>query len=224
MKKIIFAVSLTGAAIAIGILAGGFLAKTTNQLKDLQESTVKISEEIQNVGTDSSSETAASAGTSAGAEAQVQTVQFRKDSYEDITWWDLISQEEFVYYEEQMKKFEEDTSYSGDGSVPPEPGINPDIDGMAVRLPGYAVGVDSVPGQFNRLKTFLFVPYQGACIHVPPPPPNQTVYVIMDRPVSTDPYLPINLEGHIYLEEGENDIAAYFYRFEGDKVTAYTDF
>ena len=28
---------------------------------------------------------------------------------------------------------------------------------------------------------FLLVPYAGACIHVPPPPPNQIVYVKMDK-------------------------------------------
>lgn len=28
---------------------------------------------------------------------------------------------------------------------------------------------------------FLLVPYFGACIHVPPPPPHQTVLVTVDR-------------------------------------------
>ncbi len=207
-------------AVVTGVLAGEFLAGAASQLDVLEKSTAEVSEELKSIERASENRTAGTAS----PRAEEQLVQFRsRTSYDDITWWDLISPEEFTYYEEQMQKYEEDYNYSGDGSVPPEPGINPEIDGVAVRIPGYAVGVDSVPGEFNRLKTFLFVPYQGACIHVPPPPPNQTVYVIMDKPVSTDPYLPVYLEGHIYLDEGENDIAAYYYRFEGDKISEYTD-
>ena len=31
----------------------------------------------------------------------------------------------------------------------------------------------------------MLVPYVGACIHVPPPPPNQLVYVTTDKPWDT---------------------------------------
>ena len=49
-----------------------------------------------------------------------------------------------------------------------------DLDGQRVRLPGFVV-----PLEFdgNETSEFLLVPYFGACIHVPPPPPNQIVYV-----------------------------------------------
>ena len=43
-----------------------------------------------------------------------------------------------------------------------------------VRLPGYVVPLANA--QDGRLTEFLFVPYYGACIHVPPPPPNQIVH------------------------------------------------
>ena len=48
------------------------------------------------------------------------------------------------------------------------------LDGRKVRLPGFVVPLD-----FDGTGTseFLLVPYFGACIHVPPPPPNQIVYV-----------------------------------------------
>ena len=49
-----------------------------------------------------------------------------------------------------------------------------DLEGRKVRLPGFVVPLD-----FDGTETseFLLVPYFGACIHVPPPPPNQIVYV-----------------------------------------------
>ena len=52
-----------------------------------------------------------------------------------------------------------------------------ELDGKMVRLPGYVVPLES-DGQ--RTSEFLLVPYVGACIHVPPPPANQTIYVIAE--------------------------------------------
>jgi hypothetical protein len=55
--------------------------------------------------------------------------------------------------------------------------------GDRVRLPGYVVPIDF---QGSRVTGFLLVPYMGACIHVPPPPPNQIVYVHTREPVEID--------------------------------------
>lgn len=55
--------------------------------------------------------------------------------------------------------------------------------GDRVRLPGYVVPIDF---QGSRVTGFLLVPYMGACIHVPPPPPNQIVYVHTRKPVEID--------------------------------------
>jgi len=57
----------------------------------------------------------------------------------------------------------------------------PGLDGEAVRLPGFVVPLDFEQGRTSR---FLLVPYYGACIHVPPPPPNQTLYVVTEEPVA----------------------------------------
>lgn len=54
-----------------------------------------------------------------------------------------------------------------------------DLDGKRVAIAGYLLPLD-----FNEAGTteFLLVPYIGACIHVPPPPPNQVVYVKAAKP------------------------------------------
>jgi len=51
--------------------------------------------------------------------------------------------------------------------------IRPELDGKRVRLAGYTTPVGFGEDETN----FLLVPELGACIHVPPPPPNQIVYV-----------------------------------------------
>ena len=51
------------------------------------------------------------------------------------------------------------------------------LDGKTVSIPGFMVPLEDDSDQVTE---FLLVPYAGACIHVPPPPPNQIVYVKMN--------------------------------------------
>jgi uncharacterized protein len=55
----------------------------------------------------------------------------------------------------------------------------PELEGMAIRLPGFVVPLDQTASGLTEL---LLVPYFGACIHSPPPPANQIVHVILDKP------------------------------------------
>lgn len=48
------------------------------------------------------------------------------------------------------------------------------LNGQQIRIPGYFLPLE-ISG--TKVTEFLLVPYIGACIHVPPPPPNQIVYV-----------------------------------------------
>jgi len=49
-----------------------------------------------------------------------------------------------------------------------------ELNGQRVRIPGYLLPLEMSD---TKVKEFLLVPYIGACIHVPPPPPNQIVHV-----------------------------------------------
>ena len=51
---------------------------------------------------------------------------------------------------------------------------NPDMVGQSVRLPGYLLPLEMTD---SKAVEFLLVPTVGACIHTPPPPPNQIVFV-----------------------------------------------
>lgn len=52
-----------------------------------------------------------------------------------------------------------------------------ELDGQRIRMPGYVL-----PLEFSgkKITEFLLVPFVGACVHVPPPPANQIVYVRME--------------------------------------------
>ena len=57
-----------------------------------------------------------------------------------------------------------------------------ELDGKLVRVPGFVLPFEySASGKISE---FLLVPYFGACIHTPPPPPNQMVYVTAENPVA----------------------------------------
>jgi len=50
-----------------------------------------------------------------------------------------------------------------------------ELNGEKIRMPGYVVPLDfNAASEYNE---FLLVPYFGACLHTPPPPPNQIVFV-----------------------------------------------
>lgn len=57
--------------------------------------------------------------------------------------------------------------------------LNTGLDGALVRLPGFALPLADDAG---GVREFLLVPWLGACIHTPPPPPNQTVHAQLSRP------------------------------------------
>jgi hypothetical protein len=49
-----------------------------------------------------------------------------------------------------------------------------ELNGKRIRIPGYLLPLEV---SATKVTEFLLVPYVGACIHVPPPPPNQIIYV-----------------------------------------------
>jgi hypothetical protein len=68
--------------------------------------------------------------------------------------------------------------------------VNEALAGRLLRMPGYVVPINL--DDKGRVTEFFLVPYYGACIHMPPPPPNQVVYVVPAQPFTlkslTTPY------------------------------------
>jgi|CXWL01.1.fsa_nt_gi hypothetical protein len=94
------------------------------------------------------------------------------------------------------------------------------LNGQFVKLPGYLVPLESDEG--GMLSEFLLVPYFGACIHVPPPPPNQIVYVKLKKPFNlksmADPYW---ITGIITTRAWTGDMADTDYVMAGEKVELF---
>ena len=95
-----------------------------------------------------------------------------------------------------------------------------ELDGQAVKLPGYIVPLDVTDE--GRVTEFLLVPYFGACIHVPPPPSNQIVHVTTELGVLLDAlYQPFWIEGALKVEQSSSELAEAGYQMQADKIYAY---
>lgn len=96
------------------------------------------------------------------------------------------------------------------------------FNGKAIRLPGFIVPIEMNDKQ--EVTEFFLVPYFGACIHLPPPPPNQIVYVTSEQGILVeDIYNAYWLEGTIATSFTENEIAQSAYSMTAETVELYTE-
>lgn len=106
-----------------------------------------------------------------------------------------------------------------------------ELDGQLIRLPGYVLPLEY---DEDKVTEFLLVPYAGACIHVPPPPPNQIVHVKLDPSEGFEPeglFDPVWVTGRIearamtedlFLVDGSADVDIS-YAMEAGSVEPYKE-
>ena len=93
------------------------------------------------------------------------------------------------------------------------------LDGQSVSLPGFVVPLE---GDSELITEFLLVPYFGACIHVPPPPPNQLVHVTIKGGVPIDSlYDAIVVTGIIKTQTWSGEIAQVGYTMQAVGVAPF---
>ncbi|CAD0186750.1 hypothetical protein RUESEDTHA_03661 [Ruegeria sp. THAF57] len=91
--------------------------------------------------------------------------------------------------------------------------------GLRVRLPGYLV-----PLKFeeNKVLSALLVPYVGACIHVPPPPPNQLVLLTLETPYELEAlFEPVWAIGVFSLNKAETQLAKVGYAITTEEIQSF---
>lgn len=91
------------------------------------------------------------------------------------------------------------------------------LNGKAVKIPGFMVPLED---NQKDVVEFLLVPSPQACIHVPPPPPNQMVYVKMKR--GTDAAIgPIWVHGTLNLVTKKSMYGDASFELIGEVVEPY---
>ena len=101
--------------------------------------------------------------------------------------------------------------------------VNAEYDQKSIRLPGFVVPVEYNDDQV--ITEFFLVPYFGACIHVPPPPPNQIIYVKYPQGLElTALYDPFWIEGAMKTQIIQNDIALSAYAIDASGIKPYEEY
>jgi len=97
--------------------------------------------------------------------------------------------------------------------------LNEALDGAYIRMPGYIIPIDlSTAG----VTSFVLVPYVGACIHTPPPPPNQLVFASTETPWSSEQlWDAVWVTGVMKTQLQSTQVAETGYALQVDKMEKY---
>jgi hypothetical protein len=89
-----------------------------------------------------------------------------------------------------------------------------------VAIPGFMVPLED---DADEVTEFILVPFAGACIHVPPPPPNQMIYVKLTRNQKAKMSFtePIIVTGHLHVTTVQSPYGDISFNMDGDAVRRY---
>jgi len=140
----------------------------------------------------------------------------------EIDWLELMPAEDLALLESMPE-----VEHEGDGPVllPDEimtGRVVPEMSDTKGRIPGFVVPLKTTDDM--RILEFFLVPYYGACIHVPPPPPNQIILVKYKPGFTLDAlYDPVWVEGTLVIERTETEFGTSSYSMMADRVSPYEE-
>ncbi|MGF1697400.1 DUF3299 domain-containing protein [Vibrio kyushuensis] len=136
-----------------------------------------------------------------------------------LNWIDLVPESERNQFDNAGMPA---LDHSGDVMAQSKVGtVRPELNNSKVKIPGFVIPLE---GDANKVTEFLLVPYFGACIHVPPPPPNQIIYVKFPEGAPVQQLWDvIYVTGTLKTETISHELAETAYFLEGTAITEYDD-
>jgi uncharacterized protein len=96
-----------------------------------------------------------------------------------------------------------------------------ELDGQLVRIPGFVVPLE---GDGRTISEFLLVPYFGACVHVPPPPPNQLIHILPQKSIPGDwDMTPVWVVGELTVIRIDSALGSAGYQLKARSVEEYLE-
>lgn len=136
-----------------------------------------------------------------------------------LDWPDLVPENERAMFDEKGLP-----AVSHDGGAAPQSligNVRPELNNSEVKIPGFVIPLE---GDQDTITEFLLVPYFGACIHVPPPPPNQIIYVKFPQGAPVQQLWDvIYVVGKLKTENTHSELAQTGYTIEGTSIEPYDD-
>lgn len=166
---------------------------------------------------------------SAADAAQTERVK-KSGKYTEISWDQLIPPSwdpAKIFDKFKFDQFEDDDPRAEEALKQlqkqwSEAPVNPAMKGKLVKILGFVAPLDYLGG--DELAEFLLVPYFGACIHVPPPPANQIIYVTLAKPRGGIQVMDaVWVYGRLEVEKNENDLADSGYSMKADAIEQHVE-
>ena len=154
-----------------------------------------------------------------------EEVDTKNNGYKTIEWFELIpeAEAEILSTIDLIIDHTGKTNPLDDGiykQALTSTNVIPEMDGRLVRIAGFVVPLEFTD---KTITQFLLVPFFGACIHVPPPPPNQIILVDYPKGVKEGRNMdsPVWITGKIETSLLENNMATTAYYLQADAVKEY---
>lgn len=142
----------------------------------------------------------------------------RAEDYIDLEWTDLVPEGQPAIPPMLQGLIQHDQAplFS---QQPESHGVRTDWNGEIIRLPGFIVPIDY---SGTGVTAFILVPFVGACVHVPPPPANQLVFVTSKKPYeSSGLYEPVNVTGMFGTASMSTQLADIAYALSADHIEPF---
>ncbi|MFT5065711.1 MAG: hypothetical protein ACJAXK_001439 [Yoonia sp.] len=142
----------------------------------------------------------------------------RAEDYIDLEWTDLVPAGQRAI-PPMIQEFLQHDQAPLSSQQPQSNGVRTDWNGQVVRLPGFIVPIDY---SGTGVTAFILVPFVGACVHVPPPPANQLVFVTTSDPYeSTGLFEPVNVVGMFGTASMSTQLADIAYALSADRIEPF---
>ena len=135
-----------------------------------------------------------------------------------LSWQDLIPEGDAQKHTSALH-IGADENAPAAAQLEPFAPINPTLDQTPVRLPGYIVPLGFA--EDGKVTEFFLVPYYGACIHVPPPPANQIIYVKGQGLAQRALWQPYWVEGVLLARSHQTEMANAGYQLNAHHIEEY---
>ena len=136
-----------------------------------------------------------------------------------LDWIDLIPEKERNQFDQNQMPFSNHDGEAVEQSM--IGGIREELNGSKVKIPGFVIPLE---GDDKIVTEFLLVPYFGACIHVPPPPPNQILYVKFEKGAPIQQLWDVvYVVGKLKTQHISHEMAEVGYLLDGVGLEEYDD-
>ncbi|MFT5631898.1 MAG: hypothetical protein ACI84R_003249 [Candidatus Azotimanducaceae bacterium] len=140
------------------------------------------------------------------------------EEYIDLDWKDLVPEGQTIIPPMLQGLIDHDQAPLSN-QQPQSTGVRHDLNGQIVRLPGFIVPIDFSGASVTA---FILVPFVGACVHVPPPPANQLVFVTTQEPYeSSGMFEPVNVIGMFGVSSMSTQLADIAYALSADQIEPF---